>query len=64
MTVTNCLIFSPSMSVLKGKGKRSLADVKRMVERKRATTNMGLPQWGKDLPEDVSYVCVCRHSPA
>lgn len=36
-----------------------MADVKHMVERRRTTVNMGLPEWGKDLPEDVCTCVVC-----
>ena len=39
---------------LQGRKGRSVADIQRSLARKRKAISRGLPDWGKDLPDDVS----------
>ena len=39
-----------------GKKGRSMADIQRALARRRKNISHGLPDWGKDLPDDVRNV--------
>lgn len=39
-----------------GKKGKSMADIQRAIARKRKSITHGLPDWGKDLPDDVSTI--------
>ena len=36
-----------------GKKARSIAEMRNVLARKKQKITQGLPEWGKDLPEDV-----------
>ena len=42
------------MTQATGKRGKSLADIQRALARRRKQISQGLPEWGKDLPDDVS----------
>ena len=39
--------------MLQGKKARSIAEMRNVLARKKQKITHGLPEWGKDLPEDV-----------
>jgi hypothetical protein len=52
--------------VVQGSGKKgkSMAEIQRAIERKRKRISQGLPDWGKDLPDDVCVGVVINNEEA
>ena len=45
----------------KGRRGKSVADIRSLIARKKKLQiTHGLPNWGQDLPDDVSHTCMDR----
>ena len=42
-----------NVNCMQGKKARSIAEMRNVLARKKQKITHGLPEWGKDLPEDV-----------